>query len=60
MLDFSNDKTVVWSSLCMQNLTGTNLSCSEEPVNVAPMYSSDNPAFYNYYDVPFGGYLTSG
>lgn len=60
MLDFSNDKTVLWSDLCMQNLTGTNLSCSAEPVNVAPFYSPTNAAISTYDDVSFGGYLTSG
>lgn len=61
MLDFSNDKTVVWDLNCEQNLTSSasNETCTIAPVTVGAYYNNTNPV-YTYNNTAFGGYLTSG
>lgn len=67
LLDFTNDKTVVWGAGCVQGSGAglvTNASCSAEPTNLMGAFNSslatDIISQGNFTNVTFSGFQVSG
>ena len=48
MIDFSNDKTVVWSSDCNQTVVGVEESCFDAPTYLANSYTNTTNPIANF------------
>jgi len=60
MIDFSNDKTVVWNSSCTQTVALPESSCFDAPTYLVVSYDNVTDSGVTFTGKQFGGYLVTG
>lgn len=60
LLDFSNDKSIVWTSTCMQTVQLPESGCFNAPTYLFNFYNNVTASISTFTQESFGGYLVDG
>jgi hypothetical protein len=60
LIDFSNDKSVVWTSSCLQTVQLPESGCFNAPTYLYNFYNNVTGSISTFNSSNFGGYLVDG